>query len=38
MYWNIIFVCDPWTTQLREMNEQGFEMLTPLFPHDFMVF
>ena len=20
MYWNVIFVCDPWTTELHEMN------------------
>ena len=22
MHWNVIFVCDPWTTELHEMNEK----------------
>ena len=32
------FVCDPWTTELHEMNEKCFQMLKSLFSHDCMVF
>ena len=31
------FVCDPWTTELHEMNEKCYWMLKSLFSHDFMV-
>ena len=27
MYWNVIFVYDPWTTELHEMNEKCFRRL-----------
>ena len=32
------FVCDPWTTELHEMNANCFQMLKSLFSHAFMVF
>ena len=32
------FVCDPWATELNEMNEKCFKMLKSLFSHDFMMF
>ena len=38
MYWNAIFVCYPWTTELHEMNEKFFKMMLSLISHDFIVF
>ena len=34
----LFFVCDPWTTELHEMNEKCYWMLKFLFSHDFMVY